>query len=409
MTPRRPHAKRRIVFVDPDDPEAPFWWPAMVVPECEIEVFRRAMTTDVQEPGQNEHLVCYFEDGSFSVVHERELVAFSPDEPPYTDYLRGPSSFIFKKDRAVQLATLYWETGIVPHSFTWVRDTERQVSQGEAIRRIRRDSDVKHLGTNKSAGGAASLHRKAHSVSAGVGKAGKGGGVAGKASHSKQQQQQQQPLSVHQHVKSAAANGQRSGAGEATTLANKQHPHPMVAAALAQLGLLPATMDSASFTDGASLSDWALYGPGSCTHCGDMTSARALALLCHGCHDLLGDPGLFQPALPLAHEALDGSAVISTKSALHLSSHCHTASGRFHPYARSVWTGRQEENGRHRRHSSMTSLAASGAVTAGNAGLRIWGPEEHKATTLAPSHDIHGRKQCRAAVAIAGCNDTTSR
>jgi hypothetical protein len=30
MTQRKSNAKRRIVFVDPDDPDAPFWWPAMV-------------------------------------------------------------------------------------------------------------------------------------------------------------------------------------------------------------------------------------------------------------------------------------------------------------------------------------------------------------------------------------------
>ncbi|KAI9593385.1 hypothetical protein BDF19DRAFT_168542 [Syncephalis fuscata] len=164
--PRRSNAKRRIVFVDPDDSEAPFWWPAMVVPESEIDVFRKTMTSDIQEPGAHEHLVCYFEDSSFSVVHERELVPFSPDKSPYTEYLRGPHSNQFKRDRAVQLATLYWETGIVPRSFTWARDTERKVFQGDAIRAVKREPETKRPSQGSSTAKAnGQQHRKAHSVS----------------------------------------------------------------------------------------------------------------------------------------------------------------------------------------------------------------------------------------------------
>ncbi|KAK9711725.1 hypothetical protein K7432_007623 [Basidiobolus ranarum] len=82
------------------------------------------MENDIQEPKKGEHLVCYFEDGSFSIVPETEVVPFSPVLPPYTNYIRGGADG-FLNDKAVMLATLYWETGIVPPTFTWVRDEER--------------------------------------------------------------------------------------------------------------------------------------------------------------------------------------------------------------------------------------------------------------------------------------------
>ncbi|ORX96736.1 hypothetical protein K493DRAFT_314372 [Basidiobolus meristosporus CBS 931.73] len=122
---KRAFPKRKVVFVDPDEPTAPYWWPAMIVPEREIEAFKQTMENDIQEPKKGEHLVCYFEDGSFSIVPETEAVSFSPVLPPYTDYLRGANADAFLKDKAVMLATLYWETGIVPPTFTWVRDEER--------------------------------------------------------------------------------------------------------------------------------------------------------------------------------------------------------------------------------------------------------------------------------------------
>lgn len=56
--------RRKVVFVDPDDPTAPYWWPAMVVPADEIAIFKQTMDTNVREPGRGEHLVCYFEDAS---------------------------------------------------------------------------------------------------------------------------------------------------------------------------------------------------------------------------------------------------------------------------------------------------------------------------------------------------------
>ncbi|KAI8051179.1 hypothetical protein BDF22DRAFT_92451 [Syncephalis plumigaleata] len=354
--PRRSHAKRRIVFVDPDDPNALFWWPAMVVPESEIDVFRQTMTSDIQEPGPNEHLVCYFEDSSFSVVHERELVAFSPDKSPYTDYLRGPHSNQFKRDRAVQLATLYWETGIVPRSFTWARDTERKVFQGDQIRPVRKETDTRRSSSNntsKSSSSSAQQHRKAHSISSLSGKNGKLASV----SNQQQQQQQQQrttnnssssrttggsnivmsPLSLASSASTSAISNSKmalyglsedmeptsiplarrhtttvpmqvSGATNHSTAqsfynnnnnsnSNSNHYDVIDDEAAQLLAIANHSLSAAS----ASASSMALPSngattSGTCTHCQIKAEQRISALLCLGCHDLLGESTRFQPS-----------------------------------------------------------------------------------------------------------------
>ena len=47
------------------------------------------MDYDVQYPGEGENLVCYFEDGSYSVVAEKDQRPFDPSLPPYTEYKEG--------------------------------------------------------------------------------------------------------------------------------------------------------------------------------------------------------------------------------------------------------------------------------------------------------------------------------
>ncbi|CAG8708969.1 12806_t:CDS:2, partial [Dentiscutata heterogama] len=118
------HIRRKVVFVDPDDPDAPHWWPALVVPRKEIEIFKQKMDNDVQYPGDGESLVCYFEDGSFSIVPEKDQKPFDPKIEPYTTYMEGPNSEAFQKDKAVTLATLYFEKGLVPPVFKWIRNED---------------------------------------------------------------------------------------------------------------------------------------------------------------------------------------------------------------------------------------------------------------------------------------------
>ncbi|CAG8533556.1 13636_t:CDS:2 [Acaulospora colombiana] len=82
------------------------------------------MDNDVQYPGEGENLVCYFEDGSFSIVSEKDLLPFDPNSEPYTTYMEGPNFSKFQKDEAVTLATLYFEKGAVPPSFKWLRNED---------------------------------------------------------------------------------------------------------------------------------------------------------------------------------------------------------------------------------------------------------------------------------------------
>ncbi|RKP24154.1 hypothetical protein SYNPS1DRAFT_30076 [Syncephalis pseudoplumigaleata] len=361
--PGRSHAKRRIVFVDPDDPSAPFWWPAMVVPESEIDVFRQTMTSDIQEPGANEHLVCYFEDSSFSVVHERELVPFSPDKSPYTDYLRGPHSHQFKRDRAVQLATLYWETGIVPRSFTWARDTERKVFQGDPMRPLRKETDARRPSAGNGTAGKASTsqHRKAHSVSS------LSGGKHGKSTTAASQGQRAMNGKSHAAASSTgaplppASNGLVDETMEATSVPlARRHtasaPMPTTHESVAGTLSTPEQMSSYARHAGTTLDNgeamlrlwtWAhqqgpsshdMATPGHCTHCQTKVTHRMPALLCLGCHDLLGEPSRFQSC----------TGRTAKKPCLR----------RQHPY--------EAADHHHHHHHHLR--------------LRLWGPEEHTLT-----------------------------
>lgn len=76
------------------------------------------MDSSITRVGSDEHLVCYFEDGSFSVVPKTALLPFSPEEEPYLAYKR--TSKKFSQDAAVQRATVYWENGTIPITFKWL-------------------------------------------------------------------------------------------------------------------------------------------------------------------------------------------------------------------------------------------------------------------------------------------------
>src|ERR1051325_1680159 len=90
------------------------------------------MDYDVQYPAEGENVVCYFEDGSFSIVPEKDQLPFDPKGPPYTKYMEGPNASNFQKDKAVALATLYFEKGVIPQSFKWLH-REDNVSVGGTI------------------------------------------------------------------------------------------------------------------------------------------------------------------------------------------------------------------------------------------------------------------------------------
>ncbi|KAJ1982803.1 hypothetical protein H4R35_000162 [Dimargaris xerosporica] len=144
LATRRRSPKRQLVFVDPDDEEAPYWWPAMVVANDDLAVFSQSISNFTDQPGKGEYLVCYFEDGSYSIVSKRDTRPFSPSLPPYSAYRYGPHSHEFKHDRGVQLATLYHEMAMAPDTFAWIRDEERYNPDITALRatiRHRLDGD----------------------------------------------------------------------------------------------------------------------------------------------------------------------------------------------------------------------------------------------------------------------------
>ncbi|KAI8837526.1 hypothetical protein BC829DRAFT_455428 [Chytridium lagenaria] len=126
----------RVVFVDPDDDDAPWWWPALVVPPSEFEKFKKSVDSDVTEPKDGEYLVCYFEDGSFSIIPETDAVPFNPLRPPYTLYVSGPDGPQFKADNAVRLATQFWDTGIPPPSFRWLHDHPSVVGKKVGVQSV---------------------------------------------------------------------------------------------------------------------------------------------------------------------------------------------------------------------------------------------------------------------------------
>jgi len=139
--------RRRVVFVNPDDDHYLYWWPALVVPEIEYNLFKQSYddSNNFKIPNEDEILVCYFEDGSFSVIPESDSVPFSLNTTPYTKYLSDPNiSTAFKNDKAVKLAKLYLETGEIPSTFLWLKDvpSEEKVKD-EKIERNKITADDK--------------------------------------------------------------------------------------------------------------------------------------------------------------------------------------------------------------------------------------------------------------------------
>jgi hypothetical protein len=65
----------RIVFVDPQDIGERHWWPAVVVDPLDYSVFFKEMGEAIDI--ENEFLVCYFEDASYSSVKKEEIIDMS--------------------------------------------------------------------------------------------------------------------------------------------------------------------------------------------------------------------------------------------------------------------------------------------------------------------------------------------
>ena len=66
LNPAPNSPRRKIVFVDPDDDNAVFFWPGLIIPDDELALFSM-INPSVQMPSAAEYLVAYFEDGSLYV------------------------------------------------------------------------------------------------------------------------------------------------------------------------------------------------------------------------------------------------------------------------------------------------------------------------------------------------------
>lgn len=105
----------RIVFVDPQDPLEPFWWLAMIVDPCDHKLFFSIMGEEIPV---TDHLVCYFDDGSYSSVAETELMEFRVDGEPFTTWMDDKT---FRTSRAVRNVLRYVNEQRVPVKFKWMK------------------------------------------------------------------------------------------------------------------------------------------------------------------------------------------------------------------------------------------------------------------------------------------------
>lgn len=76
------------------------------------------MDSDISHVGPDERLVCYFEDGSFSVIPSSAMVPFSPEKEPFLSYVRNIRRFT--NDLGVMRAVRFWESAQVPEGFKWL-------------------------------------------------------------------------------------------------------------------------------------------------------------------------------------------------------------------------------------------------------------------------------------------------
>jgi hypothetical protein len=85
-----------------------------VVPSSDYQQFQKQKITI---PKQDQLLICYFEDGSFSTVEEKDTKPFQLDQEPYLTYVENPE---FINDKGAILALDYLQNGEVPKHFDWL-------------------------------------------------------------------------------------------------------------------------------------------------------------------------------------------------------------------------------------------------------------------------------------------------
>lgn len=75
-------------------------------------------------------LVCM---AASSIIRESDVLPFCPAESPYQEYVHSSFAKAFLADRAVILASKYWESGAVPDSFKWLIDLYSDVKVVDSL------------------------------------------------------------------------------------------------------------------------------------------------------------------------------------------------------------------------------------------------------------------------------------
>lgn len=130
-----------IVFVDPQDPNEKFWWPAIVVNDHELDHFFSEMGEPI--PTNNDILVCYFEDASYSAVKTTEITPFTRDKEPFVSYLKNKA---FLKTRGAKNMLSYIDENKIPGKFKWLKKKKkRKCSEGGIRKKIIFERAVKEF------------------------------------------------------------------------------------------------------------------------------------------------------------------------------------------------------------------------------------------------------------------------
>ncbi|KAG0230335.1 Histone-lysine N-methyltransferase set9 [Actinomortierella wolfii] len=127
------HQRPCAVFVDPQDGgSSPFWWPAITIPlhqmnsrmpslsryKAKVSDGQDEEITDENECIDDNVLVRYLEDNTYSVCTIEELKLFHPQLEPYTTYVaQFQESFL--NHLAVVRGTRFVNEGWVPEKFRW--------------------------------------------------------------------------------------------------------------------------------------------------------------------------------------------------------------------------------------------------------------------------------------------------
>ncbi|KAJ3277076.1 hypothetical protein HDV01_000128 [Terramyces sp. JEL0728] len=105
-------AKPMLVWVDPDDPNVPLWWPAIIVPNSQ-----RDETMPEQPQDEDEITIVYLTTPlEFSNVNYTDTRVFDLEKEPYRTFSQHPD---FENLQQIAIATQFYKTGELPHRLQW--------------------------------------------------------------------------------------------------------------------------------------------------------------------------------------------------------------------------------------------------------------------------------------------------